>query len=146
MTRFAFGLMLAALPLAAQTSSLQGFATDPEGRTMPDLVVTITNQDTGAARKTLTDDTGAYGFSQIAPGSYKLEAAKPGFRSFTSAVILQVNTPGTLNIRMEVGQVTETVNVVAEVNVVNTQNASVGNAFTETQIQGLPLQTRNIVA
>jgi hypothetical protein len=146
MTRFLLGLMLAVLPLAAQTSSLQGFATDPEGKTMPDLIVTITNQDTGTSRKTLTDDTGAFSFLQMSPGTYKVDASKPGFRNFSSVAILQVSSPATLNIRMEIGQVTETVNVVAEVAAVNSQNASVGNAFTETQITQLPLQTRNIVA
>ncbi|HEV8145385.1 MAG TPA: carboxypeptidase-like regulatory domain-containing protein, partial [Bryobacteraceae bacterium] len=145
MTRFVLALMLAVLPLAAQTSSLQGFATDPEGKTMPDLIVTITNQDTGTSRKTLTDDTGAFSFLQMSPGTYKVDASKPGFRNFTSVAVLQVSSPATLNIRMEIGQVTETVNVVAEVAAVNSQNASVGNAFTETQITQLPLQTRNIV-
>ena len=59
---------------------------------------------------------------------------------------LQIDTPATLNVQLELGQVTESVNVTAEAASVNTQNASVGNPFTETQIKGLPLQTRNIVA
>jgi hypothetical protein len=58
---------------------------------------------------------------------------------------LQVNTPATLDIKLELGQVNETVNVTAEAPAINTQNATIGNPFTEQQIRQLPLQTRNVV-
>ncbi len=60
--------------------------------------------------------------------------------------MLQVETPSTLNMKLEVGQVNETVNVTATATVVNTENASVGNPFTEAQIKEIPLQTRYVVA
>ena len=60
--------------------------------------------------------------------------------------MMQVDTPSTLNMKLELGQVNETVNVTAKATVVNTENASVGNPFTETQIKDIPLQTRNIVS
>jgi hypothetical protein len=59
---------------------------------------------------------------------------------------LQADVPATLNLTLEVGQVTETVNVTAEATQINTENATVGNPFTEVQVQQLPLQTRNVVA
>src|SRR5262249_57716759 len=49
------------------------------------------------------------------------------------------------NIKMEVGAVTETVNVLGEITTINTENATIGNPFTETQVRQLPLQTRNVV-
>jgi hypothetical protein len=146
MNRLAVFLFAAALPLAAQTSSLQGTVTDAQGAVVPAAIVTITNQETSAARRAVADDSGAYAFPQVQPGMYKIEAQKPGFAAYASQVRLQVNVPATFNIELQVGQTTETVNVTAEAVQVNTQDATIGNAFTETQIRELPLQTRNIVA
>ncbi len=133
------------LPLAAQTTSLQGNVTDPQQASIAGAVVSITNQDTAAGRSALSDDTGKYTFLQLAPGSYKVGVQKPGFSSYQSDIRLQVSTPATLNIQLEIGQTTETVNVMADAVQVNTQNATVGNPFTETQVRQLPLQTRNVV-
>src|SRR5207237_1057457 len=87
-----------------------------------------------------------YSFFQVPPGAYKITVEKPGFRTYTTELRLQIDTPTTLDIKLDVGAVTETVNVEAEASTINTQNASVGNPFTENQIKGLPLQTRNVVA
>jgi hypothetical protein len=66
-------LSLAAIvPLSAQTSSLQGIVTDAQGAVIPAAIVTLTNTDTSALRKELSDETGAYKFLQVAPGAYKL--------------------------------------------------------------------------
>ena len=139
-------LFVGALPLAAQSSSLQGVVTDPQGAVLPAAVVTVTNTDTSAKRQEVSDSTGTYRFLQIAPGPYQVEVQKPGFKSNTAKVTLQVNEPGTLDVKMEVGQTADVVNVTAEATQINTENATVGNPFTETQIDQLPLQTRNVVA
>jgi hypothetical protein len=83
---------------------------------------------------------------QLPPGKYKITIEKAGFRVHATDVVLQTNTPLTLDVKLEVGAVTETISVNAEASVVNTENASLGNPFTETQIREIPLQTRNIVA
>jgi hypothetical protein len=112
--------------LAAQTSSLQGLITDAQSA-RPEAVVTATNQSTSAVRKTLSGATGGYSFVQLPPGAYKIAVEKPGFRSYTAELRLQIDTPASLNIQMELGQVTESVSVEAEALAINTQNASVGN-------------------
>ncbi len=84
--------------------------------------------------------------TQLQPGTYQVTVEKPGFRTHTAEMLLQVNTPATMDAKLEVGAVSETVNVTAEVAVVNTENATVGNPFTETQVKEIPLQTRNVVA
>ena len=142
----AVALLLSVLPLAAQNSSLNGLITDSAGATVGGAVVKAQNQDTSATRAALSSDLGAYEMTQMAPGRYKITVEKPGFRLHATEVVLQTATPATLNVRMEVGAVTETVNVTAEAAVVNTENASVGNPFTEKQVKEIPLQTRNIVA
>ncbi|MEZ5356845.1 MAG: carboxypeptidase-like regulatory domain-containing protein [Bryobacteraceae bacterium] len=145
MFRYLLLTVIALVPLAAQTSSLQGTVSDAQGGAIPDAVITLLNEETSAARKTLANPAGGYSFLQMSPGAYRLEVSSPGFRVFTAQVRLQVNSPATLNVEMELGQVTETVSVMAEALAINTQNATVGNPFTETQVRQLPLQTRNVV-
>jgi len=138
--------LLGVLPLAAQTSSLQGVITDGQSAGIPEAVVTATNLSTSAARKAVSGATGSYSLLQVQPGPYKITVEKPGFRTSITEVRLQIDTPATLDVKLELGQVTETINVEAEAATINTQNASVGNPFTELQIKGLPLQSRNVVA
>jgi hypothetical protein len=139
---FVFGL----LPLSAQTSSLQGVISDASSAVIPGAVVTITNTETSASRQELSDESGGYIFLQVLPGPYKVEVQLPGFSTKVSQVTLQVGQPQTLNLELAVGQTTDVVNVMAETTTINTQNATVGNPFTEKQIIELPLQTRNVVA
>lgn len=146
MTRLAISLLVAgSLSLFAQSSSLQGTVSDPLGATIPDAVISITNQETAASRRVVSSAVGAYNFPQVPPGTYKLEVQKPGFKSSVQQVRLQINTPATIDLKLEIGQVSDSINVVAETPSVNTQNASVGNPFTELQIRQLPLITRNVV-
>jgi hypothetical protein len=138
--------MIGVLPLAAQTSSLQGVISDPSGAIIPGAVVTITNTETAVSRQALTDEFGAYKFPQVPPGPYKVEAQLPGFSTRVANVKLQVGQPETLNLELAVGQATDVVSVTAETTTINTQDATLGNPFTEKQVIELPLQTRNVVA
>jgi hypothetical protein len=139
-------LLLSPLPLAAQSSSLNGVVTDAHGAAIVGAAVKVTNADTTATRAGVSNASGEYELVQLPPGPYKLTVSNPGFRIYSTSVVLQTNTPLTLDIRLEVGAATETVNVTADASAVNTENASIGNPFTETQIKEIPLQTRNIVA
>src|SRR5260370_304964 len=138
--------MLGVLPLAAQNSSLNGVVTDAHGAAVPAAVVKAQNAGTSATPAALASDLGHYELVQGPPGRYKVTVEKPGFRTYATEVVWQTNTPSSLDIRLEVGSVTETINVTAEASVVNTENASTGSPFTETQIKEIPLATRNIVA
>ena len=136
---------VACIPAFSQSSSLKGEVTDGQGGMIPDVVITLVNLDTATARKVVSSAAGAYAFVQVPPGTYKLEAQKPGFRTLTQQVRLQIDVPSTLNVALEVGQVSETINVSEEAVAINTTNASLGNAFNEVQVRQLPLQTRNVV-
>ena len=138
--------MLGVLPLAAQNSSLNGVVTDAHGAVVPGASVKIQNDATSAQRASTSNAQGEYEVVQVPPGTYKVTAEKAGFRVQTYDVVLQTNTPATLNIALEVGAVSQSVEVTAEVSVVNTENASTGNPFTETQVKEIPLQLRNVVA
>ncbi len=140
-------LLLGTLTAVAQTTSLGGSVTDPAGAAVPEAIITITNQGTAAMRTTVSDATGAYNLLQLPPGDYILEAQRPGFSTYRTGepIRLQVNTPMTLNISLSLGQVSQTIDVVGEATEINTENAAIGNPFTQTQVRQLPLQTRNVV-
>lgn len=146
MTRLVFTFLVAgSLSLFAQASSLQGTVSDQQGATIPDAVISIVNQETSLTRRGVSDANGSYSFPQVPPGTYRVEIQKPGFKSSLQQIRLQINTPASLDIKLEIGQVSESIDVVAETTTVNTTNASVGNPFTELQIRQLPLVTRNVV-
>src|SRR5262245_37080715 len=138
-------LSLAPIPVAAQSSSLRGTVSDAQSALIPGVVITATNVDTAVMRSTLSDEMGAYAFAQLPPGTYKVQGELPGFATFSAQVRLQIDTPATLNMKMEVGTVSQTVEVLDDVAAINTENATIGNPFTETQVRQLPLQTRNVV-
>src|SRR6266849_3981108 len=128
------------------TTSLRGNVSDSQGLALPTAVLTITNVENGAVRKIISDAVGEYVFVQIPPGTYKITAENPGFTTATRDHLqLLVNTPATLDLRLEVGSTTETVNVQSDTSTVNTVDASVGNPLSEHQVRQLPLQTRNVV-
>jgi hypothetical protein len=132
----------------SQSSTLlRGRVIDPHGAAITEAVVTLTNAGTGFNRATTTNGQGEYQFLQVAPGTYKLVVAKAGFAQATrDDVQLLVNTPTSLDLRLELGKTTDTVNVSAEASTINTVDASIGNAFSEDQVRELPLETRNVVA
>src|SRR5690349_2658576 len=99
MLRSLFALMMGVLPLAAQTS-LAGLVTDGQGAAVPDAVVTARNTETSGIRKSITNSLGEYHLTQIQPGPYKVTVEKPGFRTYNTEVLLQVNTPATLNAKL----------------------------------------------
>ena len=131
---------------AQATTSLRGVVTDQTGAVIPGAVVSLTNNGTGFKRQALSGEDGVYQFLQVAPGTYQVSTEKTGFTTVTrDTVQLQVNTPGTLDLRMDVGATSDIVNVEADATAINTVDASIGNPFSEQQVRQLPLETRNVV-
>jgi hypothetical protein len=93
-------MLAGVLRLAAQTTSLQGIVNDAQGAVVPGAIVSITNTDTSASRKELTNGKGDYEFLQILPGPYRIEVQMPGFASKVTNLVLQVNEPATLNLQL----------------------------------------------
>lgn len=134
------------LPVAAQTTSLRGVLKDAQGGVLPGVTVTLTNSSTGATRDSTTDDLGLYQFLQVSPGTYTVKAELSGFKTAVrEKVELLINTPGTLDLVLEVGELSETIEVQATTTLVNKSDATLGNAFTQLQVRQLPLEARNVV-
>lgn len=128
------------------TTSLRGTVTDNQGGAIAGAIVELIRTDTGLRRSITTDGSGEYQFAQMPPGTYSVTVQQTGFSILTQrGVQLQVNTPATLNLTLEVASVAESVNVEAETPSINVDNASVGIGFNENQVRHLPLQTRNVV-
>jgi hypothetical protein len=93
-----------------------------------------------------TDTSGAYSFQQVNPGTYRITVRAAGFRTaVVNNVQLLVNNPATVPVKLEIGQLSETVSVTAETEQLNTVDASIGNAISNKPIVQLPLNARNIV-
>ena len=138
---FACGLLR-----AQNVGSLGGVVTDPGGAAVANAKVTVTDLSSGVARTVETDKNGEYTIVQLAPGTYKVEVTKDGFRSFVaSKVSVLVATATTFDIHMEIGSVSQTVVVESAAPTLNTEDASVGNAFGEDQVKSLPFLARNVV-
>ena len=97
------------------TTSLRGTVTDAQGGVIGGVALQLVGEQTGFKRSVLSDEAGTYQFVQVPPGTYILVAEKPGFAVVTqTGVGLLVNTPATLDVKMEVATVSETVSVEAE--------------------------------
>jgi hypothetical protein len=127
------------------TTSLRGIVTDKSGAAIANAKVTLSRADSGFTRTTPTGAAGGYEFLQLQPGIYELAVEVAGFRKYEQkSVQLLVDTPATTNVKLEIGAITEVVEVTGEASVINTSDASIGNAFNELQVKELPLEGRNI--
>ena len=128
----------------ASSSAVNGTVTDQQGAVIPGTDVVLTSVETGIERQAQTNAVGRYGFVNVPPGYYTLEAAVEGFRtSSVEPFSLVVNQTATFDIVLEVGAVTDSVTVEAVGAQVQSSSAELGTAMTEQQVIDLPLNGRN---
>src|SRR5213596_1476894 len=123
---------------------LRGAVRDTGGALVPGVEVVLTNEATSLSRTTVTNDSGEYSFAALDPGSYRLHASLAGFKAIDQTGI-RIGTQQfvTLDLKLEVGAVAETVAVTAEVPLVETSNASTGTVLDTLSLQTLPAPGRN---
>ena len=127
------------------TAQISGAVKDQTGAVLPGVEVTATQTETGTSRMTITNETGSYVLPNLALGTYRLQAALPGFRTFVqTGIVLQVNSSPVVNPVLEVGQVSEEVQVQANAALVETRNSGVGQVIENQQILELPLNGRDV--
>src|SRR5207249_9696601 len=153
MTRIAAGMgtivliliLGSSLAFGQATAQISGTVRDQSGAVLPGVEVTATQTGTGIARNVVTNETGSYVLPNLAIGPYKVEAALPGFRTFVqNGIVLLVNSSPVINPVMEVGQVTESVEVQANATLVETRSQGVGQVIENARILELPLNGRNV--
>ncbi len=137
-------LFCALLRAQTSTSQISGAVRDSSGAVVAGASVTLTNEATGIVQKQSTTEAGVFAFPSISVGSYTVKVEQPGFKSYTRTNnIVQINTPATVDVTLEVGAATESVQVSAASEVLQTSNAVIGNVVEQKAIVSLPLNGRN---
>ncbi len=140
------GSAIACVSVWAQaTAQISGTVKDQSGAVLPGVEVTATQTETGISRSTVTNETGSFVLPNIVVGPYRLEAALPGFRTYIqTGIVLQVNSSAVINPVLEVGQVSEQVEVQANAVQVETRSTAVGQVIENERILELPLNGRQV--
>ena len=140
----ACGVSLAAVSQAQFKASIQGTVMDPQGTAVPGAKVTVTNQDTGVSRDTVSSGEGFYRIGELPPGKYSVTVEAPGFKQATSkGIVVEAEQPRGLDVTLQVGAVTEMVTVTASAEALHTENANVGNTVSTDEITRLPAVGRD---
>ncbi len=142
-------LLLTSAVLFAQTSvstgGIVGTVTDPTGAVVPGAKVTITNLGTGQASSQSTTSAGLYNSGSMVPGNYKVRVEARGFRTTEVPITVEVGAVVAENVRLEVGQESQVVEVQGAAVAVNTEQATVQGVVTTQQIENLPINGRNFL-
>ena len=137
-------ISLVAQPLAAQNSEITGTVTDPTGAVIAGASVTILNTATNQVRTATTNETGNYSVPFLVPGIYNVTAETAGFKvSARNRVDLQVGQVARIDFRLEIGQVTEQVEVTGGAPLLATETTALGTVIENRRIVELPLNGRN---
>src|SRR6202158_317183 len=137
-------LALASMSCAqSDMARLQGTVTDAQGGAIEGATVTVTNIGTGRAVSVTSSEFGLYTVSGLTPGKYHLEIKKQDFNAATADFALEVSQVQEINLKLQPGSVTTSVEVNAEVPLVDTSTSSTGEVIQGRQITELPLNGRN---
>src|SRR5467141_158202 len=126
-------------PATAQVSngSISGNITDPQGAAVPDATVVATNKATNQALTTTSDNAGLFRLSLVPPGTYRIEISKPGFRkaAFDNVEVAVGADRGLAAIKLEIGELSASVEVFSAPPLVENTEAQITNEFTAANIQ-----------
>ena len=130
---------------AVAVGSVSGVITDQSGSAVPGVTVTMRETEKGTSHATTSDPEGRYNFPTLPTGPYRLEAQGKGFKDYVqTGIVLQVAANIVQNIQMQLGSVTETVEVQAAANMVETKENSISQVIEQRKIVDLPLNGRNL--
>ncbi|MBM3800857.1 MAG: TonB-dependent receptor [Acidimicrobiia bacterium] len=128
------------------TSGVRGTITDATGAFVPGAEVVVVNTHTGLRSSMVSDDAGRYAFTLLPAGTYTLEVQKAGFKKYQrSGVVLSANQVAGINLELEVGEVTQSIEISAAPPPINTQTSEVSTLVDSQQLKELPLNGRNVV-
>ncbi len=146
-------LLVALCLLAATTSSawaqsglatITGIVSDAQGAAVPGVIVTATNTATSVPYTGVSNEAGVFTINALPIGAYQVKVELQGFKSVTTSVALSAGQTARVDATLEVGSLTESVEVTATSAVLQTENAVVGTKLDRDQIAQLPIQGRNL--
>jgi hypothetical protein len=135
-------------PLAAQisTATLSGIVLDPSGAVVGQAILTLTNSSTGVSRKATADNQGRYSFADVDPGIYALRVEHPGFKVVDEKdVELTVGGFRQLDVSLQVGAISESVEVTAEPPLIEASSPNLSRVVDQRSIESLPILGRNFM-
>jgi hypothetical protein len=140
--------LVAAAPASAQSTAangaIEGTVADGSGAVLPGVTVTVTGLDTGAERVVVSNETGLYRVPLLPLGVYRVVAELQGFKKYErSGVTLIAGQTAVIDVRLEVGDLSETISVTADAPVVDTAKVDAGRNLGENEVKNLPLVSRN---
>src|SRR5262249_9205745 len=141
-------LLLFAAPVRAQqgTTELRGRVADAQGGVLPGVTVTVRNQATGMFRETVSGSDGSFIASGLTPGTYEVVAELAGFKKFNRKdLILEVGKTSSIEIKLEVGGVEQTITVSGESPLVDVTSKEVGGNITSETLVQLPSVNGNFI-
>ncbi len=144
----ALTFLILALPHAARAQAVavaevSGTITDPSGGVLPSVQVVMTETDKQLTRTTLTDTSGHYTLTNLPVGPYRLDVKAGGFKNYVqSGIVLQSNNNIQINVTMQVGAITDRVEVTASAGMVETKENSIATTIDQQRINELPLNGR----
>lgn len=146
-----FGIPIIAALLAGAafgqglTGSINGTVTDPSGSAIPGTEITLTNVATSQTRQSKPDASGDFVFTQILPGAFRVVISGKGFKRYeeTSIVVTSAERVVLKRIELQVGDITQTVEVIAEAARLQTQSAERSGLISLEQTQNVPLKGRD---
>ena len=143
--------MVAALVAAAagnaqlSTATMSGTVTDPSGAVIPQAKIVLTQTATNFTRTSTTGDNGAFHEEFLPVGPYRMTVSAPGFKTTQrTGIVLSVMQSALVNVTLQLGGQTETVDVTAEVPLVNQSNSTLGASVSNVEIDNLPLVGRDV--
>src|SRR5690349_983589 len=130
----------------SDTASLAGTVTDPSGATVSGAKVSLRNLSTGSRRLTVSDVQGAYHFSLLVPGPYEIIIDSAGFTQHKDdQIALRVAQSGHLDIQLQVGQTSESIEVKTSISPLTTDTVAQGTVISQEKIVSLPLNGRQFL-
>ncbi len=140
----AFAFMQPAVAQTSNTGELTGSVTDATGAIVPGAQISVVNEATGETRNVLSNSGGVFTFPLLSPGTYSVTVRKTGFKAEErKGVQIDVTDIQSLTLRLDVGSVSETVEVTTAVSLVQGNSPALGAVVGEKEISNLPLVTRN---
>src|SRR5205085_6191352 len=141
----ALSLLVSLLSVAysAPVAGIKGYVKDASGGVVPKATVVLTSTETNARHEEILDDTGLYQFVQLPPGAYEISAEAAGFKkAVVRNLNLLVDQVLSVDIRLEIGQVAEVLEVNSAALLIETERVSTGANISPRLVQNLPLGNR----
>jgi Carboxypeptidase regulatory-like domain len=138
-------LGLAASSAAQGTGDIVGRVTDTSGGVLPGVTVTATNLATNISRPSVTSETGDYAFTSLPIGNYEIKSELAGFKTQTARVGLATGDRARVDVKLELGTVSETVTVAGDTPLLQTDTSRVSSRLTTEIVQNAPIVGRNII-